>query len=101
MLLPAQQRIVEGTAADDPMEDVRVRKTQPDSPRVQQAEKNIDDQLDELASTTRTTRLSAITEALLDVIAGFEALKHRRARPVDLAKPGIFVPSDTLPAADG
>ncbi|NYT77741.1 F0F1 ATP synthase subunit gamma [Alcaligenaceae bacterium] len=69
--------------------------------RMQQAEKNIDDQLDELASTTRTTRQSAITEELLDVIAGFEALKHRRARHVDPAKPGIFAPSDTLPAADG
>lgn len=65
--------------------------------RMQQAEKNIDDQLDELAATTRTTRQSAITEELLDVIAGFEALKHRRPRPAESAKPGIFAPSDSLP----
>lgn len=69
--------------------------------RMQQAEKNIDDRLDELASTTRTTRQSAITEELLDVIAGFEALKHRRLRPVDPAKPDTFAPSDSLPAVDG
>lgn len=46
--------------------------------RMQQAEKSIDERLEELASATRTTRQSAITEELLDVIAGFEALKRRR-----------------------
>ncbi len=51
--------------------------------RMQQAEKSIDERLEELTSQTRTARQSAITEELLDVIAGFEALKKRRARPND------------------
>ncbi|MEO6986586.1 MAG: FoF1 ATP synthase subunit gamma [Paralcaligenes sp.] len=56
--------------------------------RMQQAEKSIDDRLTELGSATRTTRQSAITEELLDVIAGFEALKHRRPRsPIDPSVP--------------
>lgn len=57
--------------------------------RMQQAEKSIDDQLTELDATTRTTRQTAITEELLDVIAGFEALKHRRAPSADPEKPNI------------
>lgn len=48
--------------------------------RMQQAEKSIDDRLVELALATQTTRQSAITEELLDVIAGFEALKSRLLR---------------------
>ncbi|MBV6271888.1 F0F1 ATP synthase subunit gamma [Alcaligenaceae bacterium CGII-47] len=43
--------------------------------RMQQAERSIDERLTELALATHTTRQSAITEELLDVIAGFEALK--------------------------
>ncbi len=46
--------------------------------RMQQAEKSIDDRLAELDTATRTARQSAITEELLDIIAGFEALKARR-----------------------
>ncbi len=46
--------------------------------RMQQAEKSIDDQLAELDAAARTARQSAITEELLDIIAGFEALKTRR-----------------------
>ncbi|MCC7326838.1 MAG: F0F1 ATP synthase subunit gamma [Burkholderiales bacterium] len=51
--------------------------------RMQQAEKNIDDRLAELATATRTARQSAITEELLDIISGFEALKTRRVRKGD------------------
>lgn len=50
--------------------------------RMQQAEKSIDDKLAELAQATHTTRQSAITEELLDVIAGFEALKPREKEKV-------------------
>lgn len=46
--------------------------------RMQQAEKSIDDQLAELDAATRAARQSAITEELLDIIAGFEALKAGR-----------------------
>lgn len=48
--------------------------------RMQQAEKSIDDKLAELTQATYTTRQSAITEELLDVIAGFEALKPRHVK---------------------
>lgn len=51
--------------------------------RMQQAEKSIDDRLAELDTATRTARQSAITEELLDIIAGFEALKTRPVRPED------------------
>lgn len=51
--------------------------------RMQQAEKSIDERLEELTSQTRSARQSAITEELLDVIAGFEALKARRKRSSD------------------
>lgn len=49
--------------------------------RMQQAERSIDDRLTELALATHTTRQSAITEELLDVIAGFEALKPQHVSP--------------------
>jgi F-type H+-transporting ATPase subunit gamma len=41
---------------------------------MQAAERNIDERLDELESEYRFRRQSAITEELLDVVAGFEAL---------------------------
>lgn len=43
--------------------------------RMQQAERSIDDRLAELQSQTHTARQAAITEELLDIISGFEALK--------------------------
>ncbi len=46
--------------------------------RMQQAEKSIDDRLAELDAATRIARQSAITEELLDIIAGFEALRAGR-----------------------
>lgn len=49
--------------------------------RMQQAERSIDDRLTELTLAMHTTRQSAITEELLDVIAGFEALKPRNVSP--------------------
>ncbi|WP_372719646.1 F0F1 ATP synthase subunit gamma [Novipirellula sp.] len=41
---------------------------------MQAAEKNIDDTLDELQTAFKTQRQTAITEELLDVVTGFEAL---------------------------
>jgi len=43
---------------------------------MQQAERSIDDRLSELLATMRSARQSEITNELLDVIAGFEALSH-------------------------
>ncbi len=45
---------------------------------MQQAERSIDDRLSELLVTIRSARQSEITNELLDVIAGFEALSHVR-----------------------
>lgn len=45
---------------------------------MQQAEHAIDDRLDALGQTVRSARQTAITDELLDVVAGFEALRHRR-----------------------
>lgn len=42
---------------------------------MQQAERSVDEKLEELASETRTVRQDQITTELLDVIIGFEALK--------------------------
>lgn len=44
---------------------------------MQAAEKNIQDRLDELSATFHQIRQTAITEEILDVIAGFEALADR------------------------
>jgi len=43
---------------------------------MQQAERAIDERLDDLLKVTRSARQSAVTNELLDVIAGFEALKR-------------------------
>jgi F-type H+-transporting ATPase subunit gamma len=42
---------------------------------MQQAERAIDERLSELLFATRSARQSDVTNELLDVIAGFEALK--------------------------
>jgi F0F1-type ATP synthase gamma subunit len=48
---------------------------------MQAAEKNIEERLDELHGAFNQLRQSAITEELLDVVTGFEALsKGRRTR---------------------
>ena len=47
--------------------------------RMQQAERSIDDRLAELQSQSHSARQTAITEELLDIISGFEALKPRKA----------------------
>ncbi|MFP7571391.1 FoF1 ATP synthase subunit gamma [Marivita sp. S2033] len=46
--------------------------------RMQQAERSIDDRLEALTGDMRSLRQSEITTELLDVIIGFEALKHDR-----------------------
>ena len=46
--------------------------------RMQQAERAIDDRLEELASASRNARQTQITDELMDVIAGFEAMSSRR-----------------------
>lgn len=43
---------------------------------MQQAERSIDERLSDLLATTRAARQSEITSELLDVISGFEALRH-------------------------
>ncbi len=48
--------------------------------RMQQAERSVDERLEELKSETRTVRQSEITAELLDVIVGFEALRRRGGR---------------------
>ncbi|TNF21437.1 MAG: ATPase [Rhodobacteraceae bacterium] len=46
--------------------------------RMQQAERSVDDRLEDLTAEMRSVRQSEITTELLDVIIGFEALKRRR-----------------------
>lgn len=46
--------------------------------RMQQAERAVDDQLQLLADQTRTARQTQITEELMDVIVGFEALRDKK-----------------------
>ncbi len=46
---------------------------------MQQAERSIDDRIEALKAETRTVRQSEITTELLDVIAGFEALRTRQS----------------------
>ena len=48
--------------------------------RMQQAERSVDDQLEELTGEMRSVRQSEITTELLDVIIGFEALTARAKR---------------------
>ncbi|MFW5798217.1 MAG: F0F1 ATP synthase subunit gamma, partial [Planctomycetota bacterium] len=45
---------------------------------MQSAEKNIDERLGQLQSTYRQERQASITEELLDISAGFEAMKNPR-----------------------
>ncbi|AXI49156.1 ATPase (plasmid) [Sulfitobacter sp. SK012] len=45
---------------------------------MQQAERSVDDKLEELGAETRAVRQDEITTELLDVIIGFEALKKRK-----------------------
>jgi F-type H+-transporting ATPase subunit gamma len=45
---------------------------------MQGAERNIDERLDDLGGRYRRQRQESITEELLDVVAGFQALKRRR-----------------------
>lgn len=47
---------------------------------MQAAEKNIEERLDELSRVFNTLRQSSITEELLDVVTGFEALSHQRKK---------------------
>lgn len=49
--------------------------------RMSQAERSVEDRLEELAGELRTVRQSEITAEVLDVIIGFEALKDRRKPP--------------------
>ncbi len=46
--------------------------------RMQQAERSVDERLEDLRAETRMVRQAEITTELLDVIVGFEALKARR-----------------------
>lgn len=48
--------------------------------RMQQAERSVDDRLEELTAEMRSVRQSEITTELLDVIIGFETLKRRGKR---------------------
>ncbi|WP_296424512.1 FoF1 ATP synthase subunit gamma [Yoonia sp.] len=48
---------------------------------MQQAEKSVDDRLEELVADMRTMRQSEITSELMDVIIGFEAFKKKKDRP--------------------
>ncbi len=50
--------------------------------QMQNAEQSVDDHLEELKSETRLVRQTEITNELMDVIIGFEALKKRRRKPV-------------------
>jgi F-type H+-transporting ATPase subunit gamma len=45
---------------------------------MQAAEKNIEEQLSELKKQFHQMRQMAITEELLDIVAGFEALRNER-----------------------
>lgn len=51
--------------------------------RMQQAERAADERLQDLSAETRQIRQAEITTELLDVITGFEALRHRRTPPPD------------------
>lgn len=51
--------------------------------RMQQAERAIDDRLEDLTGEMRQVRQSEITTELLDVIIGFEALRSRRRKRAD------------------
>ena len=58
---------------------------------MQQAERSVDDRLDDLESETRAVRQDEITTELLDVIIGFEALrttKRKKADPVLITPDG-------------
>lgn len=48
--------------------------------RMQQAERSVDERLEDLTAEMRSVRQSEITTELLDVIIGFEALKRRGKR---------------------
>ena len=48
--------------------------------RMQQAERSVDERLDDLKSETRAVRQNEVTSELMDVIVGFEALKRRTRR---------------------
>lgn len=48
--------------------------------RMQQAERSVDERLEELTAEMRSVRQSEITTELLDVIIGFEAIKGRHLR---------------------
>ena len=48
--------------------------------QMQQAEKSVDDRLEELKSETRMVRQTEITNELMDVIIGFEALRKKRKK---------------------
>lgn len=50
--------------------------------QMQHAEQSVDDRLEELKSETRMVRQTEITNELMDVIIGFEALKKGRRKPV-------------------
>lgn len=43
---------------------------------MQNAERNIEDRLDELNALFRTTRQNSITDELMDIVSGYEALEH-------------------------
>jgi len=45
---------------------------------MQSAEKNIEDRLEELSTLFNRQRQMTITEELLDILAGFEALKEKK-----------------------
>lgn len=45
---------------------------------MQAAEKNIEERLEELQSSFNHLRQTAITEELMDLVSGFEALKKQR-----------------------
>lgn len=47
---------------------------------MQQAERSINDRYDEMVLATQSARQSEITNELLDVIAGFEAMKYRSSK---------------------
>ena len=50
--------------------------------QMQHAEQSVDDRLEELESDMRMVRQTEITNELMDVIIGFEALKKRPRKPV-------------------
>lgn len=53
---------------------------------MQQAERSVKDRLDALDADANALRQSEITAELLDIIAGFEALKHTRSAGVPLTQ---------------